>query len=333
MKRIALTVFAIVVAVCIAAYFFVTKKPDIDEGTRIFIPRNATSEALRDTLCARLGESFGGNVFTIWKQVSGDIDKAKGSYVINPGEKAYSVANRLAKGRQTPIKLTINVARTLDDLTNAIASRVEATPSEISAAMDSVLLPEYASRAKFTAAILPDTYDIYWNDTPSHIIKTLATWRDKFWNDERLGKASAIGLNPVEVTTLASIVEEESNKKDEQPTIARLYLNRLAKGMKLQADPTVKFALGDFALRRITGKHLEVNSPYNTYKVNGLPPGPIRVPQKSTIDAVLNSPMNDYLYMCAKEDFSGYHNFAQDYDTHLRNAKRYATALDKRGIH
>jgi UPF0755 protein len=131
---------------------------------------------------------------------------------------------------------------------------------------------------------------------------------------------------------VASIVEEETAKSDERPKVARLYLNRLAKGMKLQADPTVKFAVGDFSLQRITGKHIATDSPYNTYRVNGLPPGPIRIVDRRTVDDVLNAPQHGYIYMCAKEDFSGYHNFATDFATHQANARRYQAELNKRNI-
>ena len=141
-----------------------------------------------------------------------------------------------------------------------------------------------------------------------------------------------MGLTPVKVAIICSIAEEETNKRDERATVGRLYINRLRAGMKLQADPTVKFAIGDFALRRILNKHLQVDSPYNTYKVAGLPPGPIRMPERRTMADFLAEPDNNYLYMCAKEDFSGRHNFARDYATHQANARRYQQALNKRGI-
>lgn len=314
--------------------FRATRKAPIEENVRIFVPRNATSDDLRDTLATRLGESFGASVYQAWETLGGDIVKSRGSFVISPGSKAYEVANQIAKGRQSPVKVTLNVARTLDDMAAELSRNIEASPDEIVNAMDSVLAgdPQYGGRERYTAAILPDTYEFYWNVEPRQAVKTLIYWRDKFWNDERLAKANKIGLSPAQVVTLASIVEEESKLADEQPVIAGLYLNRLKKGMRLQADPTVKFAIGDFTLRRITGKHLEINSPYNTYKVSGLPPGPIRVPQKATIDAVLNAKPSNYLYMCAKEDFSGRHNFTASYDEHLANARRYAAALDRRGI-
>jgi len=155
---------------------------------------------------------------------------------------------------------------------------------------------------------------------------------EKFWTDERKAQATSQGITPDQAVTLASIVEEETSKADERGKVARLYLNRLQHGMRLQADPTVKFALGDFSIRRLSVAMTQVQSPYNTYRVNGLPPGPIRLPEKATVDAVLTAPQHDYIYMCAKEDFSGYHNFATDYTTHMANARRYQAALNARGI-
>ena len=155
---------------------------------------------------------------------------------------------------------------------------------------------------------------------------------EKFWTNDRLEKAKEIGLTPVEISTLASIVEEECTYSDEYPKVAGLYMNRLHIGQVLQADPTVKFAVGDFSLRRILNVHTEIDSPYNTYRVKGLPPGPIRIPSIKGIDAVLNYTKHNYLYMCAKEDFSGYHNFAANYQEHLRNRSLYIKALDARGI-
>ena len=335
LKKLLIAVVFVILALAAGVFFYLQGDKGVQKSVRVYIPRGATAQSVKDSLVSTLGDDYGTKVYNFWKVESGDVAKANGSYVVNPGEKAYSVAHRIANGRQTPVRLTVNVARTLGDLSQAIASKVEATHDEISAAIDSVVADgeEYSGKAQFIAAILPDTYEVYWNESPEKIIATLTMWRDRFWNDDRRAKAAALGLTPVEVTTLASIVEEESNKSKEQPVIARLYLNRLEKGMKLQADPTVKFAYGDFTIKRITSKHLDVESPYNTYKYAGLPPGPIRMPQKATIDAVLDAPHNNYLYMCAKEDFSGYHNFAVDYNTHLKNARRYVEALNKRGIH
>jgi len=195
------------------------------------------------------------------------------------------------------------------------------------------VLPEHGfKRATYPAAFIPDTYEFYWTSPADIIVEKLAFYRKKFWNDERLNKAQKLGLTPEHVHILASIVEEESNKSDERPVIARLYLNRLNKKMFLQADPTVKFALGDFAARRVTHQMTMSDSPYNTYKNHGLPPGPIRIAEAKTLDAVLDAPENNYLYMCAKPDFSGYHNFTNDYRRHTINAVLYHRALNERGI-
>jgi UPF0755 protein len=179
---------------------------------------------------------------------------------------------------------------------------------------------------------LPNTYEMYWNIGEEKFVSKMKREYLNFWNSDRNAKAQALGLSPIEVSVLASIVEEESAVVDEYPMIAGLYLNRLSKGMPLQADPTVKFALGDFGLRRILHKHLEVDSPYNTYKNIGLPPGPLRIPSIKAIDAVLNRVEHNYLYMCAKEDLSGTHNFAVTLAQHTANARRYQAALNRRGI-
>ena len=198
---------------------------------------------------------------------------------------------------------------------------------------DSALCAKYGKTPQTIACLLmPDTYEFYWDITPEKTLDRLNDYYEDFWTDKRKSKAEKLGLTPDEVATIASIVEEETVKADERGKVARLYLNRYQQGMRLQADPTVKFALGDFSIKRITVPMTQINSPYNTYRVNGLPPGPIRLPEKSTIDAVLDAPQHDYLYMCARADFSGYHDFTRDYSSHLDNAHRYQDALNSRGI-
>jgi UPF0755 protein len=179
---------------------------------------------------------------------------------------------------------------------------------------------------------IPNTYEVYWNTPAEKLIERMKREYDVFWNNDRRRKAENIRLTPIEVSILASIVEEETAAPDEYPIVAGLYLNRLYKGMMLQADPTVKFAVGDFSLRRILNRHLEVDSPYNTYMYAGLPPGPIRIPSPKSIDAVLNHTVHNYLYMCAKEDFSGRHNFAVTLKEHNKNAEKYRAELNRRGI-
>ena len=179
---------------------------------------------------------------------------------------------------------------------------------------------------------IPNTYEFYWNTSAKEFVDRMQKEYNKFWNKERLKKSAAIGLTKFEVSALASIVEIESYKKDERPIIAQLYLNRLKKRMKLQSDPTIIFAIGDFTIRRVLTKDLKIKSPFNTYLHKGLPPGPICIPSVNAIDAVLNATKNNYLFMCAKEDFSGYHNFAKTSREHSKNARKYRRALNKRKI-
>jgi UPF0755 protein len=179
---------------------------------------------------------------------------------------------------------------------------------------------------------IPDTYEFYWTTSAKQFADRMKNEYERFWNDERKNRAEQINLNPVEVITLASIVQSETAKKEELKTVAGLYINRLKRGQLLQADPTVKYAVGDFSLKRILNLHLEIESPYNTYKYVGLPPGPINFPETESIDAVLNFEKHNYIFMCAKEDFSGYHNFAGTLAEHNRNAAKYRAALNAEKI-
>ena len=188
------------------------------------------------------------------------------------------------------------------------------------------------SKETLPALFIPNTYEVYWNISAEDFMARMQKEHKAYWNEERIQKAQTIGLTPIEVATLASIVEEETANQAEKPMVAGLYINRLKKGMLLQADPTVKFSLQEFGLKRILFKHLEVDSPYNTYKYAGLPPGPIRVPSYQGLESVLNYTQHNYIYMCAKEDFSGTHNFAVTSAQHAANARKYQQALNKRGI-
>ncbi|MDE6301578.1 MAG: endolytic transglycosylase MltG [Muribaculaceae bacterium] len=330
---LALTIIVAVMGICTLVLLNRTFEAEL--AARVNIPKDSSKESVRDSLESALGAESGSLVYKLWSVAGGDVARAHGSYLVEPGTKLVEVAKNIAGGRQTPVSVTINNVRTLDQLTKLLSSKLEVSQSELKQALQDRLgdRDDFGATATFPAAVLPDTYEFYWTDTADHVVNKLVQTRDKFWNADRLSKASKLGLTPVQVATIASIVEEESNKKEELPIIARLYINRVHQGMKLQADPTVKFALGNFALRRITGKDLRVDSPYNTYKYAGLPPGPIRVPKASTIDAVLNSPPNPYLFMCAKSDFSGYHDFAADAKTHAANAKKYWAALNERKIY
>lgn len=257
-----------------------------------------------------------------------------GSYLILPDMSTLSLYRAFIRGRETAIKLRFNSVRTPQDLYEVIGGQLMIGADGVRNAMtDSILLAqEGLSASTFTYSVVPNTYEVYWSISAEELVKRLSKEVRRFWDEERSKKAETIGLSPYDVSVLASIVQEESAKVDEYDDIAGLYLNRLRINMPLQADPTVKYAVGDFSLRRILHEHLKTPSPYNTYLVTGLPPSPIRIPSIQAIDGVLNAAQHDYLYMCAKEDFSGYHNFAVSYNEHLMNARRYAKALNDRGI-
>lgn len=298
----------------------------------VYIPRNATDNAVSDSLERALGPDYGRRVFNVWKLAKGQAATAHGAYLIQGGDRAIDVARRLKRGAQTPVKVTFNNIRLFDELPEVVGRQMEFDAEDFVLACETILPEAGFGKEGFVAAFLPDTYEFYWTASAESTVKRLLDYRNKFWNDDRRAKAKSIGLTPVQVATVASIAEEETASGEERPVVARLYLNRLKIGMKLQADPTVKFAVGDFSLRRILNRHLETVSPYNTYRISGLPPGPIRMPYAATIDGVLNAPRHDYLYMCAKEDFSGRHNFATTLSAHNANAARYREALNKRGI-
>ena len=257
-----------------------------------------------------------------------------GNYAIRPGDSMRDICLRLLSGNQTPVRLVIPSVRTLDRLAGAVGKQLMTDSAAIATILTDYHLIDSLGYTKetFPTLFLPNTYEVYWTMSPEQFIARMKKEHDTFWNTERKKKAQAQGLTPIEVTTLASIVDEETNKNDEKPLVAGLYLNRLKRGMLLQADPTVKFAHGKFDLRRILLAHLTIDSPYNTYKYAGLPPGPIRIPSIAAIESVLNPAKHSYIYMCAKEDFSGYHNFASTLGQHNANARRYQQALNQRGI-
>ena len=324
---------AFVAACTVIGFVFIPYSGKDGKSEWIYIPKGISTAAVRDSMKNTLGSSMGNRVYVIWKLLGGNSEVSQGAYKVSGGQSALNISKRIARGHQSPVEVRFNGTRTMKQLSERIASQLQCTPDEFMRACEEVLPDSGFSRQNFPAAFIPDSYEFYWSATPANVVRRLLDYRNRFWNKERRAKAKELNLTPAQVATVASIVEEETAKADEKPKVARLYLNRLKKGIKLQADPTVKFASGDFSLRRITGKYLAIESPYNTYKVNGLPPGPIRIPAGSTIDAVLNAPQHDYIYMCAKEDFSGYHNFASDYSTHMANARRYQAELNRRGIH
>lgn len=257
-----------------------------------------------------------------------------GRYEIARGLSSLQLVRDLRNGHQSPVNLVIPVVHTMGELASHFAKSLKADSASLSTVFTDQKVLAKLGVDTFTVPTLfiPNTYETYWNVEPQKLLERMKRERDIFWNSTRMAEAEQTGLTPDEVYTLASIVEQESANEQERPIIAGMYLNRLRAGMKLQADPTVKFALGNFGLRRILHAHLTVKSPYNTYLNEGLPPGPICIPSLNALESVLHFSHHDYLYMCAKEDFSGTHNFAVTYEEHLSNAKKYAEALNKRNI-
>jgi len=258
-----------------------------------------------------------------------------GKYHIEKGMSNYDIVRLLRSGRQIPVKIVINKLRTKQDFIQLISTNLEADSMVLRQMFaDTIYLAQFGlDTSTVMCAVLPDTYEFFWNTGADKAFRKIARYYKEYWTEERKAKAKAHGLTPVKSIIVASIVEEETNKNDEKGNIASVYINRNRIGMRLQADPTVKFAVGDFTIRRITGTHLATISPYNTYMYAGLPPGPICTPSKKSIEAVLNAPDTKYLYFCAKEDFSGYHRFATNLAEHAKNARLYQQALNARGIH
>lgn len=264
-----------------------------------------------------------------------------GRYAIHPGDGSLKTWRHLKNGQQEPVSLTIPSVRTLDKLSAELGKKLMLDSATIYHALsDEATCEKYGyDTATVACMFIPNTYDIYWNVTIDRLLERMKKESNKFWNFERTQKAKNMNLTPNQVIILASIVDEETANNAEKPMIAGMYYNRLMlrnaeypEGMPLQADPTIKFAWKKFDLKRIYNNLLSIKSPYNTYKNTGLPPGPIRIPSVAGIDAVLNHIHHDYLYMCAKEDFSGTHNFARTYQEHMSNAAKYSKALNDRGI-
>jgi UPF0755 protein len=243
--------------------------------------------------------------------------------------------NKLRSGRQDPVQLTFNKIRTLEQLVNRIAAQIEVDPGKLlyMMQMTSVWSKYGLNEHTMKCMFIPNTYEFYWNTSEEKFLDRMFKEYNKFWNSQRTIKATKMNMTKEEILTLASIVDEETKRDSEKSIVAGVYMNRLRIGMRLQADPTIIYAIGNFNIKRVLKKHYQINSPYNTYLNAGLPPGPICIPEISSIDAVLNYEKNDYLYFCAKPDFSGYHSFARTLEQHNRNAALYRRELNKRRIY
>lgn len=333
--RYILTAFSIVIlGIAILGYSILSKGFDTDKTVYIYVDSSKGYDALLDQVkdSARIQNL---SSFKVLSSLLNYKDKMiDGRYEVTPNMSVYSLLKNLRSGHQTPVKLKFNNIRTKDDLSKRISDQLMFSKDDLFNKLEDKPIAESLGFDvdNIVAMFIPNTYEVYWDIDVDDFIQRMKKEYGRFWNEQRLSKAEELGLSPAQVSILASIVEEECTYSDEYPVVAGLYLNRLKINQPLQADPTVKFAVGDFSLKRILNKHLEVNSSYNTYRHTGLPPGPIRVPSIKGIDAVLNHDKNGYLYMCAKEDFSGRHNFANNYSAHQVNAAKYRKALDERGI-
>jgi UPF0755 protein len=327
------------IAATLAFYFWqVAYSPNLNvDGKQkfvLYLPKNATYESMMDTLRTHkiINDEVAFGFMT--KRMGLRESLRSGRYEIEPNAANKEIISKIRSGNQDPVKLTFNNIRTKDDLIKKIGTKLDFDSNLL---LEKITKEEECAKYGFTSEtimcmFLPDTYFIYWDSSVDDFLKRMNSEYKKFWNEKRLSQAQAINMTPIQVGVMASIVQSETNKPDEMPKVAGVYVNRIATDMPLQADPTVKFAVGDFSLKRILTKHLSISSPYNTYRNLGLPPGPIALPERIALDAVLDYDKHNYTYFCAKEDFSGYHNFAATYTEHLKNADIYQAALDARGI-
>jgi UPF0755 protein len=257
-----------------------------------------------------------------------------GKYRIARNMNNRELVSLLRSGTQVPVKVIFPSVRTLPQLASVVSSQLEADSAAITGLLTNEnFLKKYGFRRENAMALfIPNTYEFYWNTNATQFVERMAKEYKKFWSQTRIQKAAAIGLSQTEVSVLASIVEQETYRNDEKSIIAGVYMNRYNKGWKLEADPTLIFAAGDFTIQRVLNIHKEIDSPYNTYLNTGFPPGPICIPSVASLDAVLNYSKHDYMFFCAREDFSGYHSFAVSYSQHLLNARRFQNELNRRKI-
>ena len=301
---------------------------------QVLIEKNDTFDDLRDKLYDRqiIQDVIS---FSFVSKVLGFQDLVKpGVYELQPGMTNLEAVRMLRAGAQVPVRITFNNVRLKPELAEKITTNTGVPDQEFLTLLeDDEFLAEYGFNSdNVLAMFIPDTYEVYWTITPEDLFKRMYSAYQDFWNDERKSKAKAVNLSPLEVSVLASIVQAESIKAEESPVIAGLYLNRLKRNIALQADPTLVYALGDFSIQRVLNEHKKIDSPYNTYLNKGLPPGPINMPTIGSLNAVLNYEQHNYIYMCAKEDFSGYHRFATNLTQHNKNARLFQRALNQRKI-
>lgn len=331
-KNIIILISAVIMLVLLLAYNFLVMPVTSSGNASVNIDRDDTADSVYMKISSQGGKAT--NVRIIASLLNYKNNIHTGHYKIDPDMSALQLVRKMRGGMQDPIRLTIPYVRTKEQLAHELGEKLMLDSTEMIGILnDSLQCAKWdADTSNIICLFIPNTHEIYWNISSDKLMGRIQKEYRAFWNADRMKLADKTGLSPYKVITLASIVDEETANKAEMPSIAGMYLNRLKIGMPLQADPTIKFALRNFSLKRIYTKLTQTESPYNTYRNLGLPPGPIRIPSVASIDAVLHYEQNDYLYMCAKEDFSGTHNFAHTYGEHLVNAKKYTQALNAKGI-
>ncbi len=328
----------VALACCLGgSYYYFVKKPNTsvtDDGI-IYIQKGDSFETVMQVLAGKhyLESEYTFRKIASLKKYPNSIKP--GRYRIQDGMSNNELVNKLRSGQQEPINFTFNNIRTLNNFARILSQQLPIDSTDFMAlANDTALIGKYGFNTyNFVSMFIPDTYQLYWTTTLTDFVKRMHREYQKFWNAERLSKARKMELSPIQITTIASIVEEETNKTSEYPVIAGVYINRLKKGWPLEACPTLKFALGDFTIKRILTKHTNIDSPYNTYKNSGLPPGPIRMASPKVIDAVLNYQHHKYMFFCAKSDFSGTHHFSRTLSEHNKHAAEFHRALNRMKIY
>jgi len=329
---VAMVVFAGLMSTFSLYIYQVIKTPNLQVGkmaVSFIIPEGANFRSVQDTLYKYNIVQDMVSFSLIAKLLSYQTNVKPGLYTINADMTNLTAVRMLRAGDQAPSVVTFTHARVLSDLYEPITRNIVLSEAQFEHAINKFIETntEGFSKETMISMFIPNSYQVYYTVSADDLVSKLNQEYHKFWNQDRKDKAIELDLTPSEVSTLASIVQSESVMSDESPIIAGLYLNRIKQGIPLQADPTLIFATGDFTIKRVLNVHKEVDSPYNTYRYRGLPPGPIRMPSIRSIDAVLNYDQNDYIYMCAKEDFSGYHSFTSSLSEHNANAKRYQRQL------
>lgn len=312
---------------------FVQFKGDaVPERAELFVSSRGDYGALADSLMPRIRHRAAFRYYA--RRIGLPASFKSGHYVLEPGTNVLGVARMLKFGMQTPVRVTINNVRTSAQLAGKLARQIDADSAAVMRVLTSreVAASVGFDSLTFFSMFVPDSYEFYWTVAPEELVRRMKREYDRFWTPQRDSLRRRSGLSRLETMTLASIVYEETRQSDEMPRVAGVYVNRLRKGIPLQADPTVKYAMQDFSLRRIRYKHLKYPSPYNTYVNRGLPPSPICMPSKEAIEAVLGFEKHDYLFFCARPEFDGYHNFARTLREHNANARAYSAELNRRQI-